>query len=130
VVAAPRKTKSSAKSAESQVKAYLAAVPPKPRSILKRLRRQVHTAAPTSVDGFTYRMPCLRIDDRPLIWYAAFKNHVSLFPITPPVMRPVEKELRGYETSKGTLRIPFDKPLSAALVKKLVKARLRVMNGR
>ena len=118
------------KGAEARVKAYLAAVPPGPRSMLKRLRTQIHAAAPTSVDGFTYQMPCLRIDDRPLIWYAAFTRHVSLFPMTPPVVRPLAKELRGYETSKGTLRIPFDKPLSGALVKKLVKARLRVMNGR
>jgi len=97
------------------VKAYLAAVPPGPRSMLKRLRTQIHAAAPTSVDGFTYQMPCLRIDDRPLIWYAAFTRHVSLFPMTPPVVRPLAKELRGYETSKGTLMIPFDKPLSGAL---------------
>ena len=114
--------------ARAQVNAYLAAVPPAPRMMLKRLREQIRAAAPGAVDGFTYRMPCLRVDDRPLIWYAAFKEHVSLFPMTAPIVRPLAKELRGYETAKGTIRIPFDRPLSATLVRKLVKGRLRLMN--
>jgi uncharacterized protein YdhG (YjbR/CyaY superfamily) len=58
-----------------------------------------------------------------LIWFAAFSNHCSLFP-TASVIEAFKSELKGFSTSKGTIHFPVDKPLPAALVKKLVKARL------
>jgi uncharacterized protein YdhG (YjbR/CyaY superfamily) len=60
----------------------------------------------------------------PLIGFAAFSKHCSLFPTSMAVMKTFKKELEGFQTSKGTIRFPLDKPPSAALVKKLVKARL------
>jgi uncharacterized protein YdhG (YjbR/CyaY superfamily) len=58
-----------------------------------------------------------------LLWFAAFSNHCSLFPGS-SVMEAFKNELKGFHTSKGTIRFPVDKPLPAALVKKLVKARI------
>ena len=57
------------------------------------------------------------------MWFAAFSNHCSLFP-TAAVIEAFKKELKGFSTSKGTIQFPTDKPLPAALVKKLVKARV------
>jgi uncharacterized protein YdhG (YjbR/CyaY superfamily) len=57
------------------------------------------------------------------MWFAAFSNHCSLFP-TAAVIEAFKKELKGFATSKGTIQFPTDKPLPAALVKKLVKARV------
>ena len=59
----------------------------------------------------------------PLVWFAAFSDHCSLFP-TASVIKAFKDELKGFETSKGTIHFPVDKPLPATLLKKMVKARL------
>ncbi len=58
------------------------------------------------------------------MWFAAFSNHCSLFP-TASVVETFKNELKGFSTSKGTIHFPSDKPLPTALVKKLVKARVK-----
>jgi uncharacterized protein YdhG (YjbR/CyaY superfamily) len=109
---------------KKQVLAYFAALGPDVRRALKKLEKMVHASVPLADQGFTYRMPCVRIDDRPVVWYAGFKRHVSLFPMTAPIVRAHAAALRGYEKSTGTIRFPLDELPSPALVKKLVKTRL------
>jgi uncharacterized protein YdhG (YjbR/CyaY superfamily) len=59
-----------------------------------------------------------------LMAFGAFKNHCSLFPMSMAVIAEFKNELKGFPTSKGTIHFPLDKPLPAALVKKMVKARV------
>jgi uncharacterized protein YdhG (YjbR/CyaY superfamily) len=115
---------------EKQVSAYFTALSPDVRRAVKKLEVMVHAAAPAAKQGFTYRMPCVRIDDRPVVWYAGFTRHVSLFPMTAPIVRAHAAALRGYEKSTGTIRFPLGRLPSTALVKKLVKSRLAEMRGR
>ena len=64
-----------------------------------------------------------------LMWFAAFSKHCSLFP-TASVIEAFKNELKGFNTSKGTIQFPLDEPLPAALVKKLVKARVAQTKNR
>jgi uncharacterized protein YdhG (YjbR/CyaY superfamily) len=105
------------------VDAYLAGVPEPARSTLSKVRAAIRAALPAeATEGISYQIPVFKYKG-PLVWYAAFSNHCSLFPGS-SVIRTLKNELKDYSTSKGTIQFPVDKPLSAALLKKIVKTRL------
>ncbi len=106
----------------ASVAAYLRAVPPAPRAALQRLRKTIKAAAPEATEVISYGMPMFKHHGM-LVGYAAFKEHCSLFMST-AITSALKKELASYDTSKGTIRFAPDKPLPAALVRKLVKARI------
>ncbi len=109
---------------------YLAGVPEPARSTLNRIRATIRSAVPAeTTEAISYRIPTFRYKGA-LLAFAAFSNHCSLFPMSLAVMEAFKKELKGFVTSKGTIRFPVDKPLSAALVKKLVKARIAEKENR
>jgi len=117
--AAKGKTAPTAKTVEE----YLAAVPEPARGTLQRVRAAIRSALPAeATEAISYGIPAFNYKG-PLVWFAAFSNHCSLFPGA-SVIQAFKKELAGFKISKGTIHFPVDKPLPAALVKKMVKARL------
>jgi uncharacterized protein YdhG (YjbR/CyaY superfamily) len=109
--------------APKNVDEYLAGVPEPARSTLKKLRAVIRSAVPPeATEAISYGIPVFRYKGS-LVWFAGFSDHCSLFPTT-SVIREFKNELKAYEISKGTIRFPVDKPLPAALVKKMVKARV------
>jgi len=109
--------------APKTVDEYLAGVPEPARSTLRKIRAAIRSAAPLeATETISYRMPAFKYKGV-LVWFAAFSNHCSLFP-TASVVEAFKNELKGYSTSRGTIQFPVDKPLPAALVRKLVKARV------
>ena len=103
---------------------YMADVPEPARSTLSRIRAVIRAAAPAdAVETISYGIPTFKYKG-PLIGFAAFSKHCSLFPMSAAVIESFKKELRDFETSKGTIRFPVDKPPPDALLKKLVKARV------
>jgi uncharacterized protein YdhG (YjbR/CyaY superfamily) len=109
--------------APKSVDEYLASVPEPARGTLKKMRAMIQSAVPAGVtETISYRIPAIRYKGM-LVWFAAFSDHCSLFP-TASVIQAFKDELKGFQTSKGTIQFPVDKPLPAALVKKLVKARV------
>src|SRR5438093_9916631 len=105
----------------SSVNGYLNTVPRSARAALERLRRTIKAAAPEATEVISYGIPSFKHHGY-LVGFAAFKHHCSFFPGT--ALNAFKKELASYETSKGTIRFTADKPLPAALVRKLVKARV------
>ncbi len=108
-----------------QVRSYLAALPADTRRHLQKLRAAIRAAAPGAVESWGYGMPAFRLQGKPFVWYAAWKPHSSLYPLSQATTRALATELEGYETTgKGTIRFRLDTPLPTALVGRLVKARI------
>ena len=104
---------------------YLARVPPIQRQALEQLRRTIKSIVPDAVEVISYQMPTFKLNGRMLVSYAAFNEHCSFFPGAGPVDAH-EDELKSFATSKGTVRFTPEQPLSAALVKKLVRTRIKL----
>ncbi|MGA2181496.1 MAG: DUF1801 domain-containing protein [Bryobacteraceae bacterium] len=103
---------------------YLAGVPEPARNTLNKVRAAIRSAVPAeATEAISYRIPTFRYRGA-LVAYAAFANHCSFFPMSAALLDAFQDELGNYRTSKGTIQFPLDKPLPAALVKKLVKARV------
>ncbi|MCI4352100.1 MAG: DUF1801 domain-containing protein [Thermoplasmata archaeon] len=109
--------------APEKVDEYLARVPPKFRAALQSLRKTIKAAAPNADEVISYQIPAFRQNGM-LVYYAAFKDHCSLFVGSAEARRRFSAELKPYESGKGTLRFTPDRPLPAELVTRIVKARL------
>jgi uncharacterized protein YdhG (YjbR/CyaY superfamily) len=101
---------------------YLARVSDRQRAALE-LRRDIKAAVPSAEECISYDMPGFRLGSRVLVIFGAAKNHCAFYPGAEPI-REHEDELAGYDLAKGTIRFPAEKPLSAGLVKKLVRTRI------
>jgi uncharacterized protein YdhG (YjbR/CyaY superfamily) len=102
---------------------YLAARPARARRLLKSIRGAIKDAVPYAVEMFTYGIPGFRLDGRPLLWYAGWTEHVSVYPMMGGIKKSLAPQLAKYEMSKGTVRFPLDKPVQTRLVKRLAKSR-------
>ncbi len=101
---------------------YLAAVTEDKRAALQKLRKAIKTAAPKAEECISYQLPAFRLNGRFLVAYGAATNHCAFYPGS--TVKALKEELKGYDTSKGTIRFPASKPLPAALVRKLVRLRI------
>jgi uncharacterized protein YdhG (YjbR/CyaY superfamily) len=107
---------------------YLAALPEDKRAALEKLRRTIRAAAPKAEECISYGLAAFR-QDGPLVAFGAGANHCAFYLMSSSTVEAHKDELEGYDTSKGTIRFPADKPLPAALVRKLVKARIAENGG-
>src|SRR5262245_55277891 len=107
------------------VEEYLTELPAESRATLEQLRTTIRAAAPDATETISYQMPAFTDGGRSLVWYAAFKDHTSLFPARQAVIEALGVELRPFLSGKGTIRFPADEPLPLALVTKVVEVRLR-----
>lgn len=93
------------------------------RSVLTKLRGAIRSVLPRdATETISYQIPAF-VRDGVIVWYAAFADHVSLFP-RGSVLATFKDELTGFKRSKGTVQFPLDKPLPVALIKRILKARL------
>src|SRR5262249_12504672 len=93
------------------------------RRLLSSIRAAIKAAVPQAVEVFSYGIPGFRLDGRPLLWYAGWAAHVSVYPMTKGIKESLAPQLRTFEMSKGTVRFPLDKPVPIPLVKRMAKVR-------
>jgi uncharacterized protein YdhG (YjbR/CyaY superfamily) len=115
--------KSTAAGVRRQVSKYRAAAPAETRRRLKLIHDLVRRTSPKAVEVFSYGIPGFRLNDKPFVWYAAFAQHISLYPMTGAIRRAHAKALKGYKTSTGTVQFPLDRPLPIPLIKRLIRSR-------
>jgi uncharacterized protein YdhG (YjbR/CyaY superfamily) len=102
---------------------YISRAPEEVRPKLEQIRQIIKKAAPGAEEAISYSMPAFKLNGV-LVYFAAFKNHIGFFPTGAGVSH-FKKELETYHTSKGTIRLPHDKPIPIALIEKIVKFRVK-----
>ncbi|MDP4219869.1 MAG: DUF1801 domain-containing protein [Bacteroidota bacterium] len=114
----------SMKAPAKDIDAYLAKQPAKSRAALEKLRRIVKSVAPDAEEVISYGMPAFKFHGM-LVGFAGWKNHAGFYPWNSRTVNEFKTELKGYETSKGAIQFPLDKPIPVTLIKKIVKARMK-----
>ncbi|MCA9596816.1 MAG: DUF1801 domain-containing protein [Myxococcales bacterium] len=114
----------SKKSGTASIDAYLAALPADQRAALTKLRKTIQAAAPKAEECISYQLPAFRLDGRGLVAFGAGAKHCALYPMSGATIAAHAAELADFETSKGAIRFTPERPLPAALVRKIVKARI------
>jgi uncharacterized protein YdhG (YjbR/CyaY superfamily) len=104
------------------VEAYLADVPAAERTVLQKIRAAVRSVVPDAGEKISYGMPAFTYHGN-LLFYAAMKHHLSLFPGSKSVVKQFAEELAPFDAAEGTIRFTVEKPLPMVLVKKIAKAR-------
>jgi len=103
---------------------YVAGFPAAVQKILEKIRMTIRKAAPGAEEAISYKIPTFNLKGRYLIYFAAYKKHIGLYP-APRESKEFKEELSCYEGGKGTVRFPFDKPIPYDLIRRIVKFRVK-----
>ncbi len=102
---------------------YIASQPEAVRSKLEQVRAAIRKAVPQAVEVIGYRMPGYKLHGKPMLYFAAFKEHYSLFAASGSFFATLEHELEGYELRKGTVHFPLSKPVPTGLISRIAELR-------
>jgi len=114
-----------AKTDFKSVNEYIASKPKAVQSILKRVRSTIRKAVPAAEEGISYQLPTYKLNGLPVIYFAGWKQHYSLYPASDPVVAAFKDELAPYEVSKGTIRFPLSEPVPVNLIERIAKFRAK-----
>lgn len=103
---------------------YIKSFPKDVRQRLEQIRTIIKNTAPDAEESISYAMPAYKLNGKPLVYYAAFKNHIGFY-ATPSGHSEFAKELSKYKQGKGSVQFPLDKPLPLGLITKIVKFRVK-----
>ncbi len=117
-----------AKSVPKSVDAYIAGQSEAVREKLEQVRAAIRRAVPEAVEGIGYGMPGYKLHGKPMLYFAGFKEHYSLFAASGTFFAALEDELRGYEMRKGTVHFPLTKPVPVKLISRIAKLRAAGMH--
>ncbi len=107
----------------NEVERYIYSFPEEVWSKLEQIRRLIRQCAPEAVENFAYGMPAYKLAGRPLVYFAAFKNHIGFY-ATPSGHQQFADELSKYKQGKGSVQFPLDQPIPFDLIERMVKFRV------
>src|SRR3954464_2724226 len=107
----------------NSVDEYIAAQPAAVRPKLEEVRAAIRRAVPEAVEGIGYRMPGYKLNGKPMLYFAGFKEHYSLFAASGTFFAALAQHLKGYELRKGTVHFPLTKPVPVKLISRIAKLR-------
>ena len=107
------------------VSAYIAAAPPAARKALKQLRAAIKASAPGITERISYRIPTFDLDGKYLLYIAAFRQHVSVYPVTKAMVAKYGDAIAPFRSGKGTLRFSLETPIPLPLIRQLVRVRVQ-----
>jgi uncharacterized protein YdhG (YjbR/CyaY superfamily) len=102
---------------------YIAAQPEDAQRILKRVRSIIRKAVPKAGEGISYKIPTYKLHGGPVLYFAGWKKHYSLYPASDKLVAAFKKDLAAYEVNKGTIRFPLSEPVPAILIESIAKFR-------
>jgi uncharacterized protein YdhG (YjbR/CyaY superfamily) len=112
-----------AKAGLKSVDEYIASQPAAVQDILGRVRSAVRKAIPRAEETISYKIPTYKLHNRPVLYFAGWKQHYSLYPVTERVVAAFKAELTPYEIKKGTIRFPLSQPVPVTLISRIAKFR-------
>ena len=112
------------------VDAYIAKHPVQVQEVLQRVRRLIRAALPDAEETISYQIPTYKVRGQYVVYFAGWKRHWSLYPVTDVVRAALGPELASHEVSKGTIRFPLGEPVPAKLVQRIVKALAKAADTR
>jgi uncharacterized protein YdhG (YjbR/CyaY superfamily) len=119
-----------AKTDFKSVNEYIASKPSDVRPVLKRLRSIIRKAVPAAEEGISYQIPAYKLDGVPVLYFAGWKQHYSLYPASDALAAAFKDELSRYELSKGTIRFPLSEPIPVDLIERIAKFRVEQLTQR
>jgi uncharacterized protein YdhG (YjbR/CyaY superfamily) len=108
---------------------YVASFPPEVRKILQQVREVIRDSAPGAVETISYQIPTFELDGTHLVYFAGWKNHISLYPV-PSGTGDFDERLAPYQTGKGTVKFPLADPIPFDLVSEIVRFRIKEAQGK
>ena len=114
-------TKTDSKSVDE----YIASQPEAVRHLLARVRSTIRKAVPGAEELISYKIPAYKLHNGPVLYFAGWKHHYSLYPATGRVVAAFKDELAPYEVSKGTIRFPLSQPVPVKLIGRIAKFRAK-----
>ena len=109
---------------DPRIDAYLATLPEPQQHLLSAVRAELHRLVPDAEESIGYGMPVVKQRGKGVLWFAGWKKHCSIYPLTDAFLADHEVELAAFDRTKGSLHFTPDAPLPADLLEELVKARL------
>ena len=113
------------RAAPKNVADYIAGFPKPVQTVLKRMRRIIRAAVPAAEETISYQIPTYKLHGKPVIYFAAFTSHYSVYPSNTRLVAALREQLAGYEMSKGTIRFPLSEPVPAKLIERIAKFRAK-----
>lgn len=114
-----------AKTDFKSVDEYIASHPEAAQGILERVRSAIRKAVPGAEEAISYQIPAYKLHGSPVLYFAGWRQHYSLYPATGHVVSTFKDELAPYEVRKGTIRFPLSQPVPVKLIERIAKARAK-----